>query len=804
MWRGLVLVLGVVALLAAGEFYALHKSRHPGTPAPVVAAAPQPPPAAVAAPAIPGPTGALDTPVADNVVSDTLSVTGWALDPLGIKAVEVRVDGVAYPAKYGLPRADVAAAKPGTSGAGDSGFAFEQDFSGLPLQRHEVVVVAINTAGGATTLARRSLVPPAALAMWSPQLAAHPQLAADQFYFLMATSAASLGGAIGVETQYKGLETATQRVGLSVPILYMRTTRGAAGDWTFDPDFPLTRHCKSHLVAEDNLNSLIQFALAKHVPVNFILNGGIWGDASCYSADWDLTTHLEVDPANCQWDEFNVVLPGDWKKGLAGSTESPELSRSLTYNVYNKRVRDYKRRNLQAAATIIARFAREHPDLFVGVSLDADTYMNPFPRDGHVYDYNPGMLRQFRDWLAGSGPYAGHPTDGAPDLSYYRRKDPLTLADVNRIAGKTWTTWSEVDPPRTYAGGEGFPVPVGKVPFWRDPWSQQWDVFRKHIVQLHYAELAEWAHAAGIPANRIFTAQAFTAQDAELRPISTWVTDPSQDSDSAGVSIEGAVPRVGHLGTILYGMAAQNKLDYLNSGHNLFATIARMDRMWAVVESNATDLKHPTVLPGYANSYREFRDLFNYGGRQVALMAWNGSNGIYAGMPGFVPYTSWRNTPAEQAMMDFMVSHANVPRGSILWTFGSATYSDDDGWTAIRGAIAPDRGALDFVPLSDRLTLRSPPDQVIRPDVIKQLLLRIDGPGKLDYAVISAHADGDNQWRVVAQARDSSIALVWPKPWLAGNTIVDQLELELFFTPGAAHSRLTRVLLYPGERSTTH
>ena len=112
--------------------------------------------------------------------------------------------------------------------------------------------------------------------------------------------------------------------------------------------------------------------------MQFILNGGIWADASCGIPQWDLTDHLELDPANCQWTQHDEVFADDYLKGLAGSTDSPELARSLTYNVYARTVRSYKRRNLQAVAAIVAKFARAHPDLFAGVVLDADTYMNPF------------------------------------------------------------------------------------------------------------------------------------------------------------------------------------------------------------------------------------------------------------------------------------------------------------------------------------------------------------------------------------------------------------------------------------------
>ena len=301
--------------------------------------------------------------------------------------------------------------------------------------RHDVAVVAIAKNGRETVLARRSLIPPAAMTQWKALLDERPALARQPFYFLMMTSGVGIGGAHEVESQYTDYRSRTQKVGISVPILYMRTTRGKAADWAFDPDFDTKgTKCSTHAVAEDTLNGVMRFAVEKRVPVQFILNGGIWGDASCETPEWDLTDHLEQDKLNCQWTENDEVFADDHLKGHAGSTESPQLARSLTYNVYAKPVRTYKRRNLQAAATLVARFAREHPDLFVGVVLDSDTYMNPFFRGHKLFDYNPGMLRQFRDWLRGSGPYAGSGSDGAPDLRAYRRKTVYTLAQAAAIA----------------------------------------------------------------------------------------------------------------------------------------------------------------------------------------------------------------------------------------------------------------------------------------------------------------------------------------------------------------------------------
>ena len=102
-------------------------------------------------------------------------------------------------------------------------------------------------------------------------------------------------------------------------------------------------------------------------------------------------------------------MADDYLKDLPGSQAAPELARALTLNVYASEVRRLKRRNLQQAAQPIVAFMREHPDLFVGVNLDPDVYINPFFSETQWYDYNPGTLRQFREWLAGAGPYAGAP-----------------------------------------------------------------------------------------------------------------------------------------------------------------------------------------------------------------------------------------------------------------------------------------------------------------------------------------------------------------------------------------------------------
>ena len=753
--------------------------------------------------------GSVDAPADEAIVDTSLRLSGWVLAREGIERVEVRVDGRPYAARYGIARPDVAAVKPGYPDSSAAGFEFSGDFAKLDPVRHAIAVVAIDRGGRETVLARKSLIPPQAMSLWSGLLDQHPALASRPFRFLMMTSGVGAGGAAEADSAYRAYLSRTTGIGIAVPILYLRTTKGVAGDWEFDPDFDLTRKCKDRPVAEDNLHGVIQYAIDKKLPVHFILNGGIWADASCDTPEWDVNDHLEQDVDNCQWTQENRVFPDDYLKNLPGSTNSPELARTLTYNVYAATVRAYKRRNLQAAARIIARFARDHPDLFVGASLDADTYMNPFFIQNKVleiFDYNPGMLKQFRQWLAGSGPYAGKPERGVPDLSRYRRPRPLTLTDVNRIAGKHWTSWDQVDPPRSFPGSPYQPAKPGEALIWGDPWYQEWQVFRQHIIALHYDELSQWANEAGIPRDRIFSAEGFIAPDEGQSPFAVRITSHGQNYDTSGVSIEGSIPRAGHLGAILYGETAQNQAP-MEVPHSLFATFARMDPGWAVVETNATNLKKPLQQPRYAESYHAFRDMFNFDAQEISVMAWNGSNGLLSDHAGYLPYTAWRNTPAEAAMQDFMVTHANLPRGARLWNFGAPGYLDDDGWRLEQGKVYARGGYLDLEFDGATATLISPPDQVIRIDRIATLVLGLHDQNSVAAMQIFARLDPGSPWVAVGapipstrfrhSAAGIAVPLAWPAAWKAKSAIAAELKVVLAFDSGAQRVRLDRIGLYP-------
>lgn len=707
-----LLVLVLVLLLCSGS-YVLIKAYRPQW---------LHPPASTANLAITPILGFVDKLHEDSADGGKISVLGWAVSKAGIARVELVLNGkLRIPLTIAMPRMDVAQAFPDYPDSGKAGFEGKVDISNqsIPLQTIELVVT--DKQGGKNVLTRRTLPALDAKQTWSDLLSLRELKRDDVFYFIMATSNIASGGATDVDTIFRPYESDTVKVGIRVPILYLRTTKGRASDYTFDADFPSSRKCGTRTIAEDSLNGVIDYAVKHQLPVLFTLNGGIWADAACDAPEWDINDVLEQDAVNLQWNEKNQVMADDYLKNLSGSMDSPELGRSLAFNIYATKNRYYKKRNLQHAASIIRKFATQYPALFIGITTDPDVYLNPFFEGQQWYDYNPGTLRQFREWLRGSGPYSGQTMAGEPDLSRYKKERPLTLNDVNALSGRKFKRWQDVDPPRTFS--------VSINPFWKDAWVTEWEHFRRHLVKLHYDELSQWIGEAGIDKEFIYSAQGFMAPDTLGMPFPIHLNSSAKNVDLGGMSVDGAMPSNGHLGAILYGPSAVNQAR-MEGSQSLFSVFRKLDPDWAVVEHNTADLRNPKRLANFAEAYRSLRDIYNYGARFVSPMAWNGSRGIFAGQADFVSYTALRDTPLEDAIMTFMISHANLPRRSRLWTFGAGEHADGDSWLpsgGTQGQIAPGKFTLSTVPGLQGL-LESPDDIAFQPASYQAIVLKITEP----------------------------------------------------------------------------
>ncbi len=727
--------------------------------------------------------GWIDEP-RDDVVGPRVPISGWALAPVRIREIVVRIGGHSVRARYGLLRDDVAGVHPGYPDGSQGGFECTLDTSAWPpcdVLRRTLTVVAISEDGREAEIGRRWLIEPAA--HWRWRFAGHREAAA--FHLIPALSGVAAGSAEGLERRYAAYASATTRIGMRVPILYLRATRGAEGDFHFDPDFDVRRRRGERAIVDDALSQVLAHSRSHALPVLVTLNGGIWADASGTCPDFDAIDHLEEDVANCQWNECDAVMPDDFLSHLPGSQHAPELARALTLNVYARRVRDYKRRNLQEAARHLVAFMHAHDELFIGVNLDPDVYVNPFFAEAQWYDYNPRTLAQFRHWLAGTGPYAGDCDDGVPDLSSYRRTPPLSLADVGALARRSFSRWHEVDPPRTFSRD-----PANA--YWHDSWVREWEHFRRHLVALHYDELAQWLVEAGIPRDRIWSSQGLMAPAPDAQPLALRLASPVKNHDSGGVCIEGSRPRDGHLGAIVYGAAATNEMP-MENGRSLYPTLAAIDPGFAIVEFNTADLREPARHPTYADAYRALRDLWNAGARFVSPMAWNGSNGAQATSADYVTFTAWRNTPLEEAACDFLLERSGLPLGSKLWTFGTGSYASDDGWTAGNGSMRMQPGRLEAIAdAKGLLMLVSPREVAVSSDAIDAFVVGIRSDVAVETIEVTACAANDpGAWHVVARAtgdeatrRDAG--LVVHAHALQDAFVVERLRLTLRVAPSAA------------------
>lgn len=800
---GAIPLLAIVALAAVAGT-AILRDRPPPSAIPAAArAAITTPPVSTAAPVaapvrdVPTRSGFLTALPSPAALPVDLSASGWIAHARRIVRVELRIDGVAMPGVL-APASPLVVQQSGLP----ADVITEFSVSGrLPApeendarRRAVAEIVAVPEDGAPFVLVRQVYANGPRNDEWSSLADAQGLLGTNVFHILPGASNIIGGGAAELAEVYAPFHSRTVKSGMRVPILYMRTTLGRDRDFVFDPRWDTSRKCGDRIIAEDSLDGVIEHALRKRVGVLFTLNGGVWSDATCDATPWDVVDHLENDVANCQWNQFDEVMPDNALKELAGGHANPELARMLTYNVYATANRHYKRRNLQAAALRILAFAREHPDLFIGISLDPDTTQNPFFSQVQWYDYNPDTLRQFRHWLAGTGPYAGKGGPGVPDLSAYRRAQPLTLAQVRRISGRPFARWEDVDPPRAFPQD-------GSRPFWRDVWHHEWDVFRRHLIDLHYDELSKWLAEVGVPRDRIFSGQGLMAPHDAAMPLATYVDSPTRNYDSGGVSIEGAVPSHGHLGVVVYGPAASNQVR-MDSGGSLFATFKRFDPRWGIVEANTSDLRKPAELPGFESAYRMLRDAFNYGATFVSPMAWTGSNGIFAGQPGYVTYMAWRNTPFEDAMFDLFVTHADFPLGGLLWTFGGTGHASTDDWTTTVGMLSAGQGSIRLTSDAEgRVVLLSPGDLAVRAGQVDRLVLGVAQPEAVRSVAIEA-LDVDGRWRLLAEIPRERFGVVKagvvvPLGTRASTSAFEQLRVTLRLADASAPLLMRHVALYP-------
>ena len=157
----------------------------------------------------------------------------------------------------------------------------------------------------------------------------------------------------------------------------------------------------------------------------------------------------------------------------------------------NTQIYAYRHMNVKIAADIVKDFADQYPNLFVGVSTDSEIHLATADSPSAIphgvqfmYDYNPGMIAEFQQWLQ-------------------NQYGSITALDTQ--FNLNFANWTSVDPPRIYQPG--------------NPWFEAWTNFRTYIVQQNVNAEAQWIAEEGNPTSQIYTHQILSVSGDLLREV---------------------------------------------------------------------------------------------------------------------------------------------------------------------------------------------------------------------------------------------------------------------------------------------
>ena len=203
-------------------------------------------------------SGRSTRPPPKRCVGPRVTVAGWALDPAGMRAVEIRVDGTRV---SGANRHRAARRRQGQArrlpNNANGGFEFTGDFVAHRLRRPArtgamLSIVAIANDGRERVLGTRYFIEPAR----ADALDRVQRARTRRRSICCPRCRASTSAALPSSTRCTRL-TSRRRCasGFRVPILYLRMTKGAAADYAFDPDWDPKRKCGERRIGDDSLNA---------------------------------------------------------------------------------------------------------------------------------------------------------------------------------------------------------------------------------------------------------------------------------------------------------------------------------------------------------------------------------------------------------------------------------------------------------------------------------------------------------------------------------------------------------------------
>ncbi|KAF4631756.1 hypothetical protein G7Y89_g6374 [Cudoniella acicularis] len=247
-----------------------------------------------------------------------------------------------------------------------------------------------------------------------------------------------------------------------------RDIHDSSQDFTFDPT---------------NLNYMLNLGVNSSLPILVHMNNGRWADCCTPNSagGWGdtLLDHIAAEP--------NTTV----QNASGGSDFSHNGGNNFfTLSRLNTVYRQYKKRNVQASAQVIAQWGAANPSLFVGVSLDSETLM-----PNNEADYNPFFISEWKQWLQNTGMYGlTGEYNGAGRVPAF-----TDISSFNNATNQAFDSWDAMEPPKSITPG--------------DPFSEEWERWRITAVMNAVSDITLWIATAGIPRNQIYGHQTSRADD---------------------------------------------------------------------------------------------------------------------------------------------------------------------------------------------------------------------------------------------------------------------------------------------------
>lgn len=416
-------------------------------------------------------------------------------------------------------------------------------------------------------------------------------------------------------------------------------------------------------------------ARKRDIPILFRAGAGPWMDPKGFPRP-NAFSVLKTWRRNLMWyqdnriheavpverDSFTTWGPNDIQVALDAFTLRLNMSR------YNREVQDLRRNLRKQSAVMVAEFYRRFPHLLAGVMLEGEMEHDP-DRRGHITDYNPWSILEFRDWAAARGGYApggawggqayvqsgryrgdlspgsdesgdGHTFNGdfgtaftSWELRHFSQAD---FDAVSAGKSKSFTLSEKVkggfDAPRVYKDlghSENFPA-YGAAPSGSDRFLKLWNYFRAFQIMNEYDAGMRDMESEGIPRDLIFNwiipgsvswYGATAGERSYLGALAPWLGRSSLNT-SAGVSY--------------YGISDSMPAFVRNLGA----------RRWSWVEVPGNKLfNNPQMTGGVIEKY------WRNGLQSMIPLVW--CEGCSEQIQGF---------PLESAIRDFIQAHRKTPR----------------------------------------------------------------------------------------------------------------------------------------------